>query len=191
LIDTCFLLQVRAKKKIFQEPPMGSGDAEDRSAGNAERTVGFSSPLDPKPAKLPGLYRELIAGYPELAAAHDQMGHAAESCGPLDARSLVLVKIGMAVGAGLESGLRSHVRRAGEMGLSQEEITQAIFQGMTTLGFPRTMAAWSWAKVQWERDSDAKATGETDRGERVGVEPNEVVSPTGCGQVEGPGERSR
>ncbi|MFM8408144.1 MAG: carboxymuconolactone decarboxylase family protein [Pirellulaceae bacterium] len=160
---------------------MGSGDAEDRPEEKSERTVGFPSPSDPVPTKLPGLYRELMVRYPELAAAHDQMGQAAEACGPLDAKSLALVKIGMAVGAGLESAVRSHVRRAGEMGISQEEITQAIFQGMTTLGFPRTMAAWSWAKVQWERD----------RAERECGEQNAFGLPQGSGDAGGSGEPSR
>ncbi|MFN5850319.1 MAG: carboxymuconolactone decarboxylase family protein, partial [Pirellulaceae bacterium] len=110
-----------------------------------------------------------------------QMGQAAEACGPLDAKSLALVKIGMAVGAGLESAVRSHVRRAGEMGIAQEEITQAIFQGMTTLGFPRTMAAWSWAKVQWDRD----------RVDRESSEPDAGGFPKGDGDARGSGEPSR
>ena len=160
---------------------MGSVDSEEKSEGKSERTVGFSTPSEPMPAKLPGLYRELMVRYPELAAAHDQMGQAAEACGPLDAKSLALVKIGMAVGAGLESAVRSHVRRAGEMGIAQEEITQAIFQGMTTLGFPRTMAAWSWAKVQWERD----------RVERECMEPDAVGLSKGDSDARGSGEPSR
>lgn len=160
---------------------MGSVDSEEKPEGKSERTVGFSTPSEPMPAKLPGLYRELMVRYPELAAAHDQMGQAAEACGPLDAKSLALVKIGMAVGAGLESAVRSHVRRAGEMGIAQEEITQAIFQGMTTLGFPRTMAAWSWAKVQWERD----------RVDRESSEPDAGGFPKGDGDAWGSGEPSR
>ncbi|MFN9593047.1 MAG: carboxymuconolactone decarboxylase family protein [Pirellulaceae bacterium] len=160
---------------------MGSVDSEEKPEGKSERTVGFSTPSEPMPAKLPGLYRELMVRYPELAAAHDQMGQAAEACGPLDAKSLALVKIGMAVGAGLESAVRSHVRRAGEMGIAQEEITQAIFQGMTTLGFPRTMAAWSWAKVQWE----------IDRVDRESSEPDAGGFPNGDGDARGSGEPSR
>ncbi|MFN7723387.1 MAG: carboxymuconolactone decarboxylase family protein [Pirellulaceae bacterium] len=160
---------------------MGSVDSEEKPEGKSERTVGFSTPSEPMPAKLPGLYRELMVRYPELAAAHDQMGQAAEACGPLDAKSLALVKIGMAVGAGLESAVRSHVRRAGEMGIAQEEITQAIFQGMTTLGFPRTMAAWSWAKVQWDRD----------RVDRESSEPDAGGFPKGDGDARGSGEPSR
>ena len=49
-----------------------------------------------------------------------------DGVGPLDAKAKALVKIGICVGAGLESALRSHVRRAGEAGASREEIEQAI-----------------------------------------------------------------
>jgi AhpD family alkylhydroperoxidase len=103
-------------------------------------------------AKLPGTYRELMQKFPEITAAHDQMAAAVERSGPLDAKTCALIKIGVSVGAGLESALRSHVRRATEAGASEEEIVQAVFQGMNTIGFPRTVAAWSWAGLQLERD---------------------------------------
>ena len=103
--------------------------------------------------KLPGTYRELMQQFPQITAAHDQMASAVESAGPLDAKTCALIKIGISVGAGLESALRSHVRRAKQAGATEEEIVQAIFQGMNTIGFPRTVAAWSWARVQFKRDA--------------------------------------
>lgn len=104
--------------------------------------------------KLPGTYRDLTEQFPQITEAHDQMAQAVESCGPLDAKTCALIKIGISVGAGLESALRSHVRRAKQAGVQEEEIVQAIFQGMNTIGFPRTVAAWSWARVQFERDAN-------------------------------------
>ena len=59
-------------------------------------------------------------------------------------------------GSGLESAVRSHVRRASEAGATEQEIEQALMLGMNTLGFPRTVAAWSWARVQFERDRKAQ-----------------------------------
>jgi alkylhydroperoxidase/carboxymuconolactone decarboxylase family protein YurZ len=44
------------------------------------------------------------------------------------------------------------VRRATEAGASEAEIEQAIVLAMNTVGFPRTVAAWSWAHEQFERD---------------------------------------
>lgn len=105
-----------------------------------------------KASKLPGTYRDLQQAFPEITQAHDRMAAAVEGVGPLDEKTCALIKIGVSVGAGLESALRSHVRRAMQAGASQEEVVQAIFQGMNTIGFPRTVAAWSWARVQFERD---------------------------------------
>ena len=61
------------------------------------------------------------------------------------------ISIGICVGAGLESALRSHVRRAIQHGATVEEIEQAILLAMNTVGFPKTVAAWSWAHIQIER----------------------------------------
>jgi alkylhydroperoxidase/carboxymuconolactone decarboxylase family protein YurZ len=108
-----------------------------------------------EPAKLPKTFEQLQSQYPEVAEAHEQMAKAVDEVGPLDAKTCSLVKIGIAVGAGLESAVRSHVRRAGEAGASRDEIVQAIFLGMNTVGFPRTVAAWSWAQVQFERDKNS------------------------------------
>lgn len=109
------------------------------------------SPRGRAPA-LPGTFKEFIARFPELGRAHESVARAVEEAGPLDAKSLALVKIGICLGAGLESALRSHVRRAMQHGASKMEVEQAILLGMNTVGFPRTVAAWSWAHQQFERD---------------------------------------
>ena len=106
---------------------------------------------NPKPT-LPGTYQQIIDRFPQITDAHDQMSAAVEKMGPLDEKSCALIKIGIAVGAGLESAVRSHVRRAKHAGASELEIEQAIFLAMTTVGFPRAAAAYSWAHVQFERD---------------------------------------
>jgi len=102
--------------------------------------------------QLPNVFKEIVAKYPEVAAAHDAMAEAVNRTGRLDAKTCALIKIGISVGAGLESAVRSHVRRATEAGATRDEITQAIFQGMNTVGFPRTVAAWSWMQIQFARD---------------------------------------
>ena len=108
-------------------------------------------------SSIPGTYRNLQEAFPEVTAAHDQMASAVERSGPLDEKTCALIKIGVSVGAGLESALRSHVRRAMQAGASEEEIVQAVFQGMNTIGFPKTVAAWSWARVQFERNRQEDA----------------------------------
>ena len=39
-------------------------------------------------------------------------------------------------------------------GASVQEIEQAIMLGMNTVGFPQTVAAWSWAHEQIARGVD-------------------------------------
>lgn len=103
--------------------------------------------------RAPKTYQAFVQRYPALGQAHEQVAKAVDSAGPLDARTLSLVKIGICIGAGLESALRSHVRRALQHGATHQEIEQAILLGMNTVGFPRTVAAWSWAREQFEREA--------------------------------------
>lgn len=102
-------------------------------------------------ARVPGTFKEFVGRNPALGRAHEAVAKAVEQAGPLDGRTLALIKIGICVGAGLESALRSHVRRAMEHGASTVEVEQAILLGMNTVGFPRTVAAWAWAQEQFER----------------------------------------
>ncbi|MGD9689665.1 MAG: carboxymuconolactone decarboxylase family protein [Phycisphaerales bacterium] len=102
---------------------------------------------------VPGTFKAFITKYPALGQAHEQVARAVGDAGPLDARTLALIKIGICIGAGLESALRSHVRRAMQHGATAREIEQAILLGMNTVGFPRTVASWSWAQEQFKRGS--------------------------------------
>lgn len=104
-----------------------------------------------KPQRPPATFRAFITRHPELGRAHESVARAVERAGPLDPKTLALVKIGICIGAGLESALRSHIRRAIEHGASPEEIEQSILLAMNTVGFPRTVAAWSWAQEERDR----------------------------------------
>ncbi len=104
-----------------------------------------------QPTTLPGTYKKFITKFPELGAAHESVAQAVEQAGPLDAKTCALIKIGICIGAGLESALRSHVRRALQHGATTDEIEQAVLLAMNTVGFPSTVAAWSWAWQQIDR----------------------------------------
>ena len=108
----------------------------------------------PKTERVPGTYHDFVTRYPALGRAHEGVAKAVDGAGPLDAETLALIKIGICIGAGLESALRSHVRRAMKHGAKPAEIEQAILLGMNTVGFPRTVAAWSWAQEQFKRGVD-------------------------------------
>lgn len=109
--------------------------------------------------KLPGTYLRFIERFPDLGEAHERIAEVVQDCGPLDDKTCSLVKIGIALGAGLESAVRSHVRRAMEAGATEEQVEQALMLGMNTVGFPRTVAAWSWAQVQFDRQRKGNAEG--------------------------------
>lgn len=103
--------------------------------------------MDPTASQktAPPTFRAFIERFPEVAAAHEAIGKAAENAGPLEQRHCHLIKMGIAIGAGLETAFRSHVRRAAEHGATREEIEQALLLSMNTIGFPRTVMAWQWA----------------------------------------------
>jgi len=113
-----------------------------------------SAAQNPKP---PATFRRFAERFPELAEAHERVAKSIDAEGHLDAKTAHLIKIGISLGAGLESATRSHVRRALRAGASIGEIEQAIVLGMNTVGFPRTVAAWSWAHQQFERDRNEEA----------------------------------
>jgi 4-carboxymuconolactone decarboxylase len=109
-------------------------------------------PLTPPQSPLPATFKAFIDKFPALGIAHEQVAKAVDSAGPMDRKSCELIKIGICIGAGLESALRSHVRRAMQQGATIEEVEQTILLAMNTCGFPRTVAAWQWAWQQIDRD---------------------------------------
>ncbi|MEM9346070.1 MAG: carboxymuconolactone decarboxylase family protein [Planctomycetota bacterium] len=106
---------------------------------------------EPNEEQLPKTFVRFARRFPKLVAAHQSMGLAADE-GPLDKKTQHLIKIGICLGAGLESAMRSHTRRAIQAGATEAELEQAVMLGMTTCGFPRTVAAWAWVQEQLQRD---------------------------------------
>lgn len=94
----------------------------------------------------PKTYQQFQKEYPQVYTAYEKLGEKIAECGPLDQKTRELVKLGMAAGRQAESSVHSHVHRALEAGATPEEIEHALLLGITTIGFPATMAALSWAK---------------------------------------------
>ncbi len=106
---------------------------------------------DPQPEKLPETFRQFVTKFPKLGEAHEQIAQAVESYGPLNRKTIDLVKIGLSIGAGLETATRSHVRRAIQHGATEQEIEQAVLLSYNTVGWPRMVAAWTWVRQQIDR----------------------------------------
>jgi 4-carboxymuconolactone decarboxylase len=106
---------------------------------------------DTRPQNVPGTYKEFVEKFPQLGKAHEDIAKAVESYGPLDRKTCELIKIGISVGAGLETATRSHVRRAMQQGATEQQIMQAVLLAYNTCGWPRMVAAWTWVRQQIER----------------------------------------
>jgi 4-carboxymuconolactone decarboxylase len=104
--------------------------------------------------KLPSAYRRFATDQPRLVQAYETLSDACLGEGPLERKTLELVKIGIAIGARLEGAVHSHVRRARDAGASADEVRHAVRQALTTVGFPTMMAALGWANDVLEASAD-------------------------------------
>jgi 4-carboxymuconolactone decarboxylase len=95
---------------------------------------------------LPEVYQHFERRFPAVKEAFDALGAAEHDAGPLGERERRLIKLGIAVGAHSEGGVRSHARKLLGVGVSEAEILHTIVIAITTIGFPATNAALSWAE---------------------------------------------
>ena len=72
------------------------------------------------------------------------MGEACKTAGPLDAKAVALVKVGIAIGAGLEGATHSAVRKAQAAGCTRDELLHVAMLATTTMGFPSMMRSRAW-----------------------------------------------
>lgn len=103
-------------------------------------------------SRLPKSFTRFIEKFPEIGKSYSELGQAVSKAGPLDAKTRELVKIGIAIAAGLEGGTHSHVRKAVEAGASADEIRHAAILALTTCGFPAMMKGLSWVEDVLEKD---------------------------------------
>ena len=96
--------------------------------------------------KVPERFGEFAKKYPQIAAAYESLAAECHQLGPLNAREQALVKLGVAAGSHMEGSVHSQVRKALDAGLKPDDIRQAILLALTAIGFPRMMAALTWAE---------------------------------------------
>lgn len=94
--------------------------------------------------KLPERFTKFIDDYPDVGQAYNSLGKAAAAAGPLDKKTQLLVKLGIAIAAGLEGGAHSAARKALDAGCTPEELRHAAILAVTTIGFPSMMKGLSW-----------------------------------------------
>jgi len=94
--------------------------------------------------KLPEPVDAFRNGYPKVWEAFSQLGERCHEAGPLDAKMRRLVKLALAIGAGLEGATHSAVRNALASGITPEEMKHVAVLSVTTLGLPGSMRAFTW-----------------------------------------------
>ena len=94
--------------------------------------------------KLPRAATNVAELYPRIWQAYEGLGEACATAGPLDAQTIRLIKLALAIGSASEGATHSHVRRALDEGHSKEALKQVAMLAIPTLGFPRASAALTW-----------------------------------------------
>ncbi|MGD8868429.1 MAG: carboxymuconolactone decarboxylase family protein [Gemmatimonadales bacterium] len=104
---------------------------------------------------LPPHYLSIRRRFPGIVDQHEALAGACYDAGPIDPKIRQLVKLGIAIGAGSQGAVASHVRQALEAGASRDEIEHAALLAVPTVGFPTAAAALSWIdEVLEARSSD-------------------------------------
>ena len=93
---------------------------------------------------IPKPYVEMKEQQPDLVGAYEQFGEACAKAGPLDAKAIALIKLGISIGAGLEGAAHSHTRKALAAGWTAEHLRHAAIIAAPTIGFPAMMRARGW-----------------------------------------------
>lgn len=96
----------------------------------------------PKPPKT---HHEFVETFPEIAHAWQAIGSAGKK-GPLDEKTCRLIKLALAMGAQHEGSVHASVRKGLAMGITREELEQVVVLASGTLGFPQTVAAYTWIR---------------------------------------------
>jgi alkylhydroperoxidase/carboxymuconolactone decarboxylase family protein YurZ len=107
---------------------------------------------EPRPPKA---YEEFVKRYPKMGQAWQSLAEAGKE-GPLDEKTIRLVKLAIAIGALREGAVHASVRKALAMGITREEIEQMIALAGGTLGLPATVAVFSWVEDLFNRAGKQK-----------------------------------
>ena len=96
------------------------------------------------PEQLPSGAAEVAHAHPEVWAAYAALGKACAEAGPLDRRTIRLVKLALAIGALSEGAVHSHARRALAEGAGVDELKHVALLAIPTLGLPQAAKGLTW-----------------------------------------------
>jgi 4-carboxymuconolactone decarboxylase len=91
------------------------------------------------------MHEAFVERYPKLQEAWSQI-HSAGDEGPLDPKTVRLLRLASALGAMREGAVHSSTRKALAEGISEAEIEQVVAIAAGALGMPATVAVYSWVR---------------------------------------------
>ena len=100
-----------------------------------------------KTSRPPAAHQQFVRRFPRLGKAWDLVNEEGGT-GPLDVKTQRLLKLAIAIGAVREGAVHSGVRKARDAGASLAEMEQVVALAASTIGFPASVAAWSWVREE-------------------------------------------
>jgi AhpD family alkylhydroperoxidase len=90
------------------------------------------------------IFAKIKKEFPQVYARHEALGREIhEKSGPIPPKSRWLIKIAISAATKHERALETHILKAKEAGVTDEEIKHALLLLITTAGFPTFMEAFS------------------------------------------------
>lgn len=93
------------------------------------------------------MHQQFVRRFPGIGAAWDLVNEQG-AAGPLDPRAQRLAKLAVSIGAIREGAVHSAVRKARDAGVSVAEMEQVVALAASTIGFPASVAVWSWVREE-------------------------------------------
>jgi 4-carboxymuconolactone decarboxylase len=100
---------------------------------------------------MPDTFNQFKAQFPQAWAAYEDLKNVCDKQGPLDRKTVELIKIGISATLGREGGLVAHISKAQKAGAHKNEIYHTILVTSSLAGFPAALAAFSVARKHLER----------------------------------------
>ena len=94
------------------------------------------------------IFSQFKKEFPEVHQQHEALGKAVhEKGGPLPEQSRWLIKIAISAGCGHKRALETHIQKARDAGVGEDEIKHALLLLIPTTGFPAFMKSYAVFKA--------------------------------------------
>jgi 4-carboxymuconolactone decarboxylase len=100
--------------------------------------------LSPTSSPRPLRWSGFIASAPEVASAYEALRDACAASGPLDGRTIGLVKLAVSIGRGTSRSVHRHAKKALRAGASPDDLRHTALLALPTIGLPATLDALKW-----------------------------------------------